>query len=60
MAQRTAIKAYKEKQKEIARLIKSIQSKLRKDAEEPINWASVGSLGYVEEVLDELDIFLSE
>jgi len=49
-----------EKQESIARLIDGIRGKLEADAKQPdITWASVGSLGHVEELLRELDEFLS-
>lgn len=55
-----ALKAYREKQESIARLIDGIRGKLEADAKQSdINWASVGSLGHVEELLRELDEFLS-
>ena len=55
-----ALKAYREKQESIARLIEGIRGKLEADAKQPhITWASVGSLGHVEELLRELDEFLS-
>ena len=55
-----ALKAYREKQESIARLIDGILGKLEADAKQSdINWASVGSLGHVEELLRELDEFLS-
>jgi hypothetical protein len=55
-----ALKAYREKQESIARLIDGIRGKLEADAKQSdITWASVGSLGHVEELLRELDEFLS-
>jgi len=55
-----ALKAYREKQESIARLIDGIRGKLEADSKQSdINWASVGSLGHVEELLRELDEFLS-
>lgn len=55
-----ALKAYRAKQENIARLIEGIRGKLEADAKQPdITWASVGSLGHVEELLRELDEFLS-
>lgn len=55
-----ALKAYREKQENITRLIEDIRGKLDADAKQPdITWASVGSLGHVEELLRELDEFLS-
>ena len=55
-----ALKAYREKQESIARLIDGIRGKLEADAKQSdINWASVGSLGHVVELLRELDEFLS-
>ena len=55
-----ALKAYREKQENIARLIEGIRGKLEADAKQPdITWASVGSLVHVEELLQELDEFLS-
>ena len=43
-----ALKAYREKQENIARLIEGIRGKLEADAKQPdITWASVGSLGHV-------------
>ena len=50
----------REKQENITRLIEGIRGKLEVDAKQPdITWASVGSLGHVEELLRELDEFLS-
>ena len=55
-----AINAYHDKQENIARLMDGIRGKLETDARQPgITWASVGSLGHVEELLRELDEFLS-
>ena len=55
-----ALKAYREKQENITRLIEGIRGKLEADAKQSdITWASVGSLGHVEELLWELDEFLS-
>lgn len=55
-----ALKAYREKQESIARLIDGIRGKLEADAKQSdITWASVGSFGHVEELLRELDEFLS-
>ena len=55
-----ALGAYREKQENITRLIEGIRGKLEADAKQPdITWASVGSLGHVEELLRELDEFLS-
>lgn len=55
-----ALKAYREKQENITRLIEGIRGKLEVDAKQPdITWASVGPLGHVEELLRELDEFLS-
>ncbi|RNA65171.1 hypothetical protein CR163_008020 [Prosthecochloris sp. ZM_2] len=49
-----------QKQENITRLIEGIRGKLEADAKQPdITWASVGSLGHVEELLRELDEFLS-
>jgi SpoVK/Ycf46/Vps4 family AAA+-type ATPase len=60
MKNQNALKAYREKQENIARLIEGIRGKLETDAKQPdITWASVGSLGHVEELLRELDEFLS-
>jgi len=53
------LKAYREKQNRIARLVQGIQKKLEADArQQNINWASVGSLGHVEELLERIDEFL--
>ena len=55
-----ALKAYREKQENIARLIEGIRGKLEADAKEPeITWARVGPPGHDEELLRELDEFLS-
>ncbi len=51
-------KAYQEKQENIAELIERIQRKLKEDVKRDINWASVGSLGYVEEQLGNINEFL--
>ena len=56
--QQNAEKAYQEKQTNIAKLIESVQRKLKKDTQDDINWASVGSLGYVEEQLNNINEFL--
>jgi hypothetical protein len=49
-----------QKQENITRLIEGIRGKLEADAKQTdITWASVGSLGHVEELLRELDDFLS-
>ncbi len=53
-----AEKAYQEKQENIAELIERIQRKLKEDVKRDINWASVGSLGYVEEQLGNITEFL--
>ena len=56
--QKNAEKAYKEKQANIAKLIESVQRKLKKDKQDDITWASVGSLGHVEELLGNINEFL--
>ena len=56
--QQNAEKAYQEKQANIAELIANVQSKLKKDKRDKITWASVGSLGYVEEQLGNINEFL--
>ena len=57
---RKTLTAYREKQKIIARLMDGIRNKLEVDTKQPdITWASVGSLGHVEELLREIDEFLT-
>jgi hypothetical protein len=52
--------AYNEKQNQISRHIESIKAKLEKDAQrKDLNWASVGSLTHVEELLREIDEFMT-
>jgi hypothetical protein len=47
------------KKNRIARLVQGIQKKLEADArQKDINWASVGSLGHIEELLRQIDEFL--
>lgn len=51
--------AYKKRQANIAEYIERIQKKLSKDAQqENINWGHVGSLGHVEELLQQIDEFI--
>ncbi len=56
---RQALKAYHEKQDRIPQLMQCISEKLKDDAgKKGINWASVGSLGHVEELLAQINDFL--
>ncbi len=51
--------AYKKRQTNIAEYIRRIQQKLAEDSrQENINWAHVGSLGHVEELLQQINEFL--
>ena len=51
--------AYKKRQDNIAEYIQRIQQNLAADAgQSNINWAHVGSLGHVEELLQQIDEFL--
>jgi len=54
--------AYKAKQASIKMLLKEIQGKLKKDEMETkangINWADVGSLDHIGELLNQIDEFL--
>lgn len=51
--------AYKKRQANIAEYIERIQNKLSKDAQqENINWGHVGSLGHIEELLQQIDEFI--
>ncbi|MBU0994108.1 MAG: hypothetical protein KJ737_16580 [Proteobacteria bacterium] len=50
--------AYQKRQENISEYIESIQNKLKKGVQGEINWAHVGSLGHVEELLKEIDQFL--
>ncbi|MBU0994877.1 MAG: hypothetical protein KJ737_20490 [Proteobacteria bacterium] len=51
--------AYQKRQENIAEKIEHIQTKLKKEPQGKLNWAHVGSLGHVEELLKEIDHFLS-
>jgi len=51
--------AYKKKQKTVVALISKIRNKLDVHAESVISWGSVGDLYYIEGLLNEIDIFLS-
>ena len=55
-----ARKAYDQRQKAIDALMEEIRAKLDRDARrEDITWASVGSLGHVEELLCQTTEFLN-
>jgi len=53
---------YKERQKEVQKLLKSIASKLKKHSDtqkkDPKNWGYAGDLGNIVEILKEADSFL--
>jgi len=52
--------AYKKRQANITEYIRRIQQKLAEDfRQENINWAHVGSLGHVEELLQQIEGHLS-
>lgn len=52
--------AYQKRQNNIAEYIAKIQTKLLADSQDDkINWGHVGSLGHVEELLQQIDEFLN-
>ena len=50
-----ALKAYRKKQEEIAKLMDNLRSKLKRHAGEYIHWGHVGDLGHVKELLSEIN-----
>jgi hypothetical protein len=56
--QEKALAAYREKQLRITALLSSIQNKLEKHGKPIVCWGHVGDLGHVEEMLNQIDIFL--
>jgi len=56
--QEKALAAYREKQLRIDALLSSIQTKLEKHGKPIVCWGHIGDLGHVEEMLNQIDIFL--